>query len=352
MAHNFFERTQKLGLKQELKTHCVDVGGEQFHASAVAFIDSFKQSTHAHAHVHAPSLKKILERFYRHFPKYSSIANSSFLTPFERMGMLINNARKTEIVECMAYVLRQIVIDEIYSSPLNYRDVFADLTQGISKNCLRQPTKSLPANIFGLALSQALAVTVTLSVIEHERELRKLEIYTNNAIKDSKLEVKLQVQGSYYFPEVRNPADFVYVGQIAVKPPQPVEISETETLDDIIDLVIADNQTLLRVYSQWRQNLLTMTQLGELTTSDLMALYISFLPEKTGNIADLDKFFARLSEEWRKPVEVKGFFESTMDKSKLYANSLAGWISTGLVDSEEISDSIEKLSSHTASPAA
>lgn len=149
----------------------INVGNEQFHAVAVALIDSL-QSVPQRGN--DATLKKILERFYQHFPKY--ISNQPYLTLPERMSILLNNSRKSELVDCMAYVLRQLAIDEVYTHPLMYREVFNGLSADTPKSYLRDPEVKLPACALN-ALAQTLGISVTLSYKELGKELRKREVY-------------------------------------------------------------------------------------------------------------------------------------------------------------------------------
>lgn len=149
----------------------INVGNEQFHAVAVSLIDSLQNGAHRG---NDATLKKILERFYQHYPKY--ISNQPYLTIPERMGMLLHNSRKSELVECMAYVLRQLTVDELYTHPLMYREVFDGLTAETPKSYLRNPEVKLPPSALN-ALAHSLGITVTLSFKEPGKELRKREIY-------------------------------------------------------------------------------------------------------------------------------------------------------------------------------
>ncbi|KTD01754.1 hypothetical protein [Fluoribacter gormanii] len=153
----------------------ISVGNEQFHAVAVALIDSLQSISQRG---NDATLKKILERFYLHFPKY--ISNQPYLTLSERMGMLLNTSRKSELVECMAYVLRQLAVDEIYTHPLMYREVFDGLSADTPKSYLRDPEVELPSSALK-ALAQVLGISITLSFKELGKELRKRDVYDGEA---------------------------------------------------------------------------------------------------------------------------------------------------------------------------
>lgn len=342
----FFTSTPATQSKQVAPLNFINIGGEQFHALAVALIDDLKNTSRTNEVL----LKKVLERFFAYYPKFKQ--QQAYLTPVERMGMLLSGARKSEIVECMAFVLRQIAVDEIYAHPLNYRETFDGLAATTSKEFLRQSTTVLPASVLR-ALTQSLGINITLSFTEHGKELRHRQIYTDN-LNTAKTQLVIQVQGEHYFPGVKNKADFVYVGQLAINPPEPAENihDKTGTIADIVALIAADNKRLLQSYVQWRQNLLTMVEGKELTTSKLMDLYIEFLPETTGVLADTTAFFSKLTQSEKSPVIVEPIKGSLKQVNELLASSLAGWISTSKVEVDQLFDRAEVDTLRNISPAA
>ncbi|WP_058498709.1 hypothetical protein [Legionella gratiana] len=313
----------------------INVGNEQFHAGAVALIDALYSPQRGNDAI----LKKILERFYHYFPRY--ITSQPFLTLPERMGILLNNARKSEIVECMAYVLRQITIDELCAHPLKYREVFDGFSAETVKNYLRDPKTKLPASAFN-ALAQALGITITLSFKEPGKELRKREIYVGEEESGSaKLDLLIQVQDDKYFPAVKHKEDFAYVGQLAVNVPKPVEdISEQEgTLEDVFKLIAQDNKELLQSYEQWRKTILSMVFADELTCEQLISLYITFLPVQSSSTS-LSSTLDRL----RAPVIANIPVEQEQHTKELLANAIAGWISTKQIEPDILFAQIENQS--------
>lgn len=347
-GNSFFDRTPAVNSnKQTTSGHTfLKAGGQQFNALAIAFIDHFKSANR----VSESSIKKILEHFYAYFPKF--ISQQAYLTPMERMGILINSARKSEVVSCLAYVLHQITIDEVYANPLRYREAFDGLDAGTSKAVLRQSGTVVPVSVL-MALSQALDLTIVLSFTERGKELPRREIYSANTTQSLKTELVLQVNNNKYYPRVRNEADYAYVGQLAIKAPEPVVNMEHngDTVAELIGQISEDNKQLLRTYNQWRQNFLNMVQIEELSTESLMTLYIKFLPETSSIIPDAKSFFSKLSDSEGKLTPVKH-----MDKSKYVNEELAGtlaeWISTRQVNPDNLLDYIEKPALRTATPAA
>ncbi len=345
MTHTgFFTRTPAT---QARTPQFINFGKNPFLAVAGAFIDAITNGSR----INDATLKTVLERFFLYYPKFKS--SQPYLTPAERMSFLINGARKSEIVECKAFVLRQITIDEIYANPLNYKEVFEGLVPSTSNGYLRDPNVLMPVSALR-ALTQSLAITLTLSHVEHGKELRMKEIYTNSAINTPKLELVLQVQGEQCFPKVKNKADFAYVGQLAINPPKPVE-NENEkagTIADKVALIAEDNKRLLQSYLQWRKNLLTMLDDNELTTADLVDSYVKFLPIKNNLGFSPAALFAKLTQSTTIPVTVDGPINRSKQIDELLAGSLAGWISMNIIDADQLFEHLDHSASSAAASAA
>lgn len=322
----------------------IHVGGALFSAFATAFIDFFKGSSRVHDSV----LKKILERFYTCFPKY--MTHQPYLTPAERMSILLNNPRKSEIVGCMAYVLRQLTIDELYAEPLKYKEAFDGCDENTSQNMMRQSDVSLPVNAVSKAISWLLNLPVTLYFVESGKELGHREVYLgqpNNKIKDGLL---IQVQQNNYFPGVKHEDDFAYVGQLAIKPLMPIDDQDhAGSLAKYIELIEEDNRRILSVYTKCRHNLLAMFQYDGLTKAKLIDLYIHFLPMNTNSRA-LDGM-EQLFDEKARPLAIHTALNANQ-MSELLADSLAKWVSTGLIDYDELFERIEKSVGQTRTPTA
>lgn len=334
LAGGFFKSHVHQGHMQHEEYSFINIGKEQFHALAVALIDSLQTTPRGND----ATLKKILERFYQYFPKY--VNNQPYLTLPERMKIVLDSNRKSELVDCMAYVLRQLVVDELYAHPLKYREAFSGLHAETSKNYLRNPGINLPASTLD-ALAQVLGVTIILSFKEPGKELRKREVYVGDEQSVlTKLSLLIQVQGDQYFPAVRHKADFTYVGHLAISAPKPVEDTpmQPDTLADILSLIAADNKELLHAYEQWRKTILSMVVAGELTCKQLMDLYITFLPVSPNNT--LSSSLLELSE--RKTVIAGVPVEKEQHIIELLASSLAAWISTKQIDPDSIFDQLEK----------
>lgn len=332
----FFNRTSAVQNGNQVPAlSFINIGGEQFHALAVSLIDDLKNTSRPDEKL----LKKLLDRFFINYPKFKQ--QQAYLTPAERMGMLLNSVRISDLVECLAVVLRQLVADEIEQNflDLKYREVFDGLEATTPKDFLRLPTTEISPRALGHSI-EALGMNISIFVTEHDKGLRERQrfINTDNSSNANKTHLAVQVHDGQYFPGVKNKADFAYVGQLAINPPESAEFSvdETGTIADKLNLIEIDSKRYLQSYNQWRQNLLTMVAGNELTTSKLMDLYIEFLPEEKENT----NWLTKLSIE----------FSSGSNLTELLANALAALISTNKVEADQLFDRAEARAS--AAPAA
>lgn len=332
----FFTKTPVLQNKRTTPLSYINVGGEPFHAVAVALIDSWK-NTHF---MKDASLKMILERFFAYYPKFK--LQQAYLKPAERMDMILSGPRKSEIVDCMAYVLRQLAVDEMYANPLNYKEIFEGLNSATSRNFLRKPDTVMPVSALR-ALTESLGITIILSFTEQGKELRYREMYSNSSASSSHQAINLQVQGNQCFPGVKNKGDFTYVGQLAINPPVPQEFGDEKkgTIAGMVGLIAEDNKRLLHSYQQWRQNLLTMIVGNELTTAFLIDLYIDFLPPVDSIFSNTKEFFAKLTGSDKIPVTFD-CSNSNTQLNELLASALAGWISLNKIDVERLFERLEE----------
>lgn len=335
----FFPRLPALhDSKQENKLSFINIGGKQFHALAVTLIDSLKSGSP----LNDTALKVLLGRFFDYYPQFKS--QQAYSTPADRMAKLISGVRKSDLVECMTHVLRQLAVDEIYAYPLIYREAYDGLDANTSKGYLRQATAPLPISALK-TLSRSLGINIALSYIEHGKEFRRRKVYSA-PVNSSKSLLTIQVQGEHFFPGVKNKADFAYVGQLAINPPVPVIMSSEQegTIAEQVELIAADNKRLLQSYTQWRQNLLTMIDGNELTTAALMDLYIEYLPVKPGIVENVTEFFSKLTHAEDNPVSVASIKDSGKQMNELLASSVAALISIGEIKEDQLSDRLDTVS--------
>lgn len=322
-SRGFFKAPDQHGRQQGENYEVINVGGKQFQAIAVALIDYL----HTGSAVNDATIKKVLGSFAQHFPQY--IVNDAYLTtPKERMGRLLNNARMSELVECMAYVLQQLTVDELYADHLNlnYRSVFANLNAQTAKSYLRTAHAQLPTCALA-ALVQVLGLPITLSFKEPGKELRRREHYGDR----EHLALELQVQEGAFYPKVKRKADFTYVGQLAVSiKPAASSDDQEESMADILAAIASDDRQYLDEYEHQRHRILLMLENGELTAEQLVAHFITLWPFQLHNAPFIIKL-----EHMEHPVIAKGPINAKQPSIEL-VNTLASWIVAGAIKEDQL----------------
>jgi hypothetical protein len=320
----FFNKTSLNGIKRDKKPGFIFVGGALFPSVAVSLLDWFEKNASRN---NDSTVKILLEHLYRHFPKY--ISNQAYLAPYERVQILIQNERTSELVAAFADVLQYIAQDEINAHPLNYSDILGEYPEDklkISRGSIR-------------ALVNALDITIKLSVVEEGKELRKQAYYTSDSSQTFKPALLLQVQGTLYFPYISNQRDFT-----PREPKSPYEKEyKLEISSHTRQVVHTENKRALEKFIQNKNRLKSMLDAGDVTLSVFKDLYIKFLPSQ-------QTVSYRLSNN-KKPVDTF-FSEHTEYTTNALIEVFAHGLSTEHIDPEQFFDEIERLGTKTGSYAA
>ncbi|HRD69919.1 MAG TPA: hypothetical protein PK657_07225 [Legionella sp.] len=320
-----------VGKKQENLSY-VAMGGKQLHAIAVCLIDHFKNSSR----INEGLLKTVLERLFQHFPQYKS--NQPYLTQAERMRMILTNFRKSEVVESMAFVLKQLLVDELFANPLVYPEVFSHVVPGTTKDSFRQTSNSFPISALS-ALAKKLGITITVSFKEAEKELRLRQIYNSGSQTIPSASISLMVESGHYHPQVKNPQDFAYVGHLAINHPEPLETHEPGTLDNILDMIGTNEKHIVHTYHQWRDNLLSEVASGVLTANKLIDLYIQNVP---ATLPPNASYYINLYKSESTAVKADPIVDSHQYLINSIVSALASQISLGQIDPDKLFEEIEK----------
>lgn len=291
----FFERKPLINKKTAAEKSFIDVGGDPFHSLAVALIDNVKSG----GTLPAESLNKILARFSLHFPEYQ--LKQSYISPQERLRLLVNGPRKLELITCLSYVLRQLTVDELLEHPLNYKEVFSSFEGNVLQDHLRQHNTPLPAAALS-ALAATLNSTLVLSFKTGEKGLPSRTIY-QGANPDTLNTFKwvLQVEGSnLYFPQVQWKDFFLSVAQVDMnmKVIQPAFTPSSAKIAEIQEYIKQDNQEIWQRYERYRIMLKASVADQDLNKEKLLELYSDNLPTTTDSA-----LFTRLEQEHRKGIE-------------------------------------------------
>lgn len=289
----FFKPSVPSEKSKQSKNKIVFVGGDLFHAAAVGLLDALKRNSM----LGSDTVKKLLGAIYQHFPKH--IDNQAYLTPFERLSRLLTYPRKSELVECVAYVLRQLTLNEIKRDFLNidYRPLFAQLKEESLHDC-REPQVLLPACVFA-ALAKVLEVDVSLSIEESEKDLAKKQSYSHPVASTGihkKITLHLKDLGGKYGVAVNDPAYFAHVGQLAVPLPEPekkLQAFNKQTLGQEITEIKKADERLVAQHEQCFNALKAMLVAGEFKKKNPFLEQSSWLAERSDHARYVDKLVSQ-----------------------------------------------------------
>lgn len=336
-SNNFFKASQQTASQQTTsqqpeKYEVINVGGEQFHAAAVALIDSLR----CHAPISVGAVKRLVDNFSKYFPQSFLNVEDSLTPPKENLGRLLR-IRTPELVERMAYVLRQMAIDEVYANylELTYRPIFSAVAGQIPTPDLRDPNTSLPSCVL-TALDKVLGVPITLSFKETDKCLRKQETSMHEQHDGG---FTIQVQGNLYHPVVRRKEDYGQIGRltIAINPEQqPAE--PNRTMADMFTGIDKQNQQDDQEYKRQLHRILMMYTNRELPYEDLRNFFIALYPMR-GN--DTAVFIRQLANSNTLVQDAPS--ASSEQKAVDLAKALASWIAADLIQEEQLFQRIDNL---------
>jgi hypothetical protein len=323
---SFFKTQKKINKKQPTGYHYIDTG-DYFIALAVMFIDNLKEG------VRLPdaSLEKILNVFFALYPDNKI---NQALSPVKRMHLLVNSPRKSEIIANMASVLQKLCMDKVFSEHLRDTEPFDSLLGQTLRDYLKHIDNApLPVSFLAV-LAKDLEVSITLSITEPDKELRKRIPYEAG----HDFAVVLPIQGASCFARLKR--DDV-VGQSPLYSPAPFVSPNSETTASMLDLIAKHLHDLWTKFEQTRKRLVGMVDNKELNKELLMAFYINNLPD------DRDaQFFTKLEQNHVKKMIDN---EVTFLECKL-VNDLVHFIASGLtvgrINEDKFFESIERTRGH------
>ncbi len=256
--------------KSAKKTVLVDVGGQGdcgFRAVAAGLVDNFVTNPRMRGDL----LNKVLPQHFNYFPQHRPTV-VGLTTPAERMQQLINQVRMPELIQSLAYTLRQIAVDELCAHPANYRGAFANQHEYTSPEQMRKASTWIDESAIA-ALAQALDVPIEVKVVSRGKEL-PLRLQYNEASRNAQLVV--QLQNGHYIAHVTHGELFMTVKQ---RPLTNVKVfaddaKHDSSLEDILAVIAEEDKYLLHEFESTHNRLTAMVVAGELSKQDLLVIYI------------------------------------------------------------------------------
>ena len=257
------------------KRSVVHVGSHSdsgFRAVAAGFIDNFLSSPHFHHDL----LDTVLSRHFTYFPThYSKISGVN--TPSHHLKNVIENIPMPELIQTMAYTLRQLAVDEITKHPEQYIDVFMRKNRFISPNDMRQSDVYLNKRSL-LALANVLNSPIDIRTLVPGKELfapalrytPKTEYTTTNP------KIMLELKQQHYKPKLIHHSHFnsdAYDSYPQIKPVTQ-SVVDSDKPENILVLITAEKKRVTVEFKALYDRIMAMVKANELNKQHLLDLYI------------------------------------------------------------------------------
>lgn len=305
-----------------------------FRSVAAGLIDNFL----THSHLSLDLLSKVLTRHYSYFPQHRPVLNG-LIQANDRMKAMLEAFSKPELIQTMAYTLRQFAVDEMNTNPEKYVTVFFHDSTEMSLESMRKPETWLDINSIK-ALANALNMPIEIRVVELGKELPLPPLNYPKAIKISATNPKvvIELEAHHYRPLLLEAGVFrsdIYQ-TLPMILPQAGECSTDRTLSEIRAMIEAEEQRVIDKFETVRDNLTNLVNAGELTKQNLLDIYTTDV-EITDDNHDAHHFPMNL-------VKARGIYPVGHSVSHTYAeevtnglvNRIAREISVGHRSSDEV----------------
>lgn len=345
-ARSFFGQS-KINPAPINKRVCVDVGGNGdcgFRAIAAGIIDNVLRNPRKNQEL----LKRLLNDYYKYFPQQAQTMR--LLTPEQRLRGLLKSPGTAELVRNLAYVLRQLAVDEMVKHPEDYRGAFVADAEGTSPAEMRKPRTYIDESAI-VALTKV-GVPVTVYLVEPHKELHARFRY--GAAYESKTDtVEIQLQQGHYIPKVFAPKQFESVATVAVPELKPVAqpVNDPE-LDDVLARIQAEDKRLCNDYEAECARMKAMLKAHELDKEKLLAIYIKGMANSDylrGRVNQVSlengnqKFFAEAIDRAQAGVKIIALDKQNHDVqvTEELVHAIARAVSIGHLAKNDVYDMLE-----------
>lgn len=277
---NFSESKADKGLKKPTYVNVGGTGDCGFRAVAAGLIDNFL----THPHLNPELLAKVLAKHFTYFPAHR-IAIPGLVTPGERMHFMIQQIRMGELVQSLAYTLRQIAVDALCANPELYPGAFVDEARQdkVSPEYMRRPTTYIDESSIA-ALANALKMPIKVRVVEVGKELPLSFCYNQESTNPAtNPEVGIRLKSQHYVPLVYAADRFTPVAARPAQMLKPSTLADNTVRDPDLPAILMrideENKRLVSDFEAAKNLLNTMVSAGELTKNNLLDIYIKQRPQ-------------------------------------------------------------------------
>lgn len=252
----------------------VNVGGDGdcgFRSIAAGLIDNFS----AFPHLSKPLLHKVLQRHFAYYPQHRP-QMLALETPSQLMARVLKKVNMPELIQSLAYTLRQLAVDEMVKNPARYPGAFVQHNEQTSPAKMRQARTWIDESSI-CALAQSLDLPIHVRVVTRGKELAPPPLTYNAQAKHAATNptIVIELERQHYRPRLINPDLFksnVYDSKSRLSPIQ-VDVVDRDIPEILKEIAEVEKRTI-EVFESTRDRLTTMVSAGELTKKNLLDLYI------------------------------------------------------------------------------
>jgi len=252
----------------------VGVNGDcGFRSVAAGLIDNFL----THSHLNLELLSKVLIQHFSYFPQHRTILDG-LIQANDLMKAMLETFSKPELIQTMAYTLRQLAVDEMNANPEKYVKAFIQNSTELSPESMRQSETWLDISSIK-ALANALNMPIEIRVVELGKELPIPPLNYPRTIKISATNPKvvIELEARHYRPLLLEAIAFqsdIYQ-TLPTIPPRASDHSTDRTISEIHSLIDAEEQRVIDKFETIRDNLTNLVNAGELTKQSLLEILIT-----------------------------------------------------------------------------
>jgi hypothetical protein len=279
----FFPRVQSSLVNDVVKTRViVDVGGNGdcgFRAIAAGIMDNFLSFPEKNERLLSIVLSSHFNYFPRHRPPFMNGAKKT--TAEDWMHYILSQFSKVELIQTLAFTLRQIAVNEIIevsADPKNpnnddYIGALIQDNEHTSPKKMREPKTWIDETSMK-ALSNRLGLPITVEVKVPGKALRMSPRKYNPSLNQP--EVVIQLHAGHYQPKLLKSNQFTsntYTVDVSPKPVIRDAVLDCD-MDDILKVVQASEARIIAKFDEIYTGLINMLAAGELDKEKLLRLYI------------------------------------------------------------------------------
>ncbi|MDA9271782.1 hypothetical protein N9Q05_00140 [bacterium] len=254
----------------------INVGGSGFRALAVWLIDNVEamDAFGLHDRMTMDWIRVVLNGYFDYFPQHC-VFTSSTITPLSCMKQLIASVPILELLSSLTWTLGCIAVEELFSCPTLYQNVFCR-RKTVSLSNLVSQILTQPNQYCIAALATALHLDIEIHYVGNQQAVYSRFQYFHPVMTVDTQKVTLQLQDGDYFLLVATPrkwhTNLYQVTPIVLKPMLDAFINKNQRIN-IDEMIFYADKALLEKFEHYYLKLRAKVAAGDLMLADLIAIY-------------------------------------------------------------------------------